>query len=487
LKWVAKNLGVALAYAGTAWIGLRFPYYGEYVTLIWPPVGIAIAALVLGGPRLLPGVALGSLAVNLSNDATAPGVAVSIAAGNALGPYLTATLLTRGLDFRPQLDRLRDVLAFVTVGVLGCPAITASLGTSTLYWFGFAAAENLLEAWSGWFLGDAAGVLCVGAALLVWISPPENPSGERRKASEILALATLSVVTFGFVLRYGGEIGSVADALFPSLIWASLRFGLRGATLTTLAISIATVAATIRGVGPFVGATPQLAMMSVWVFFSTTGVSALLMTALLTERDRAFDHQVHLAGELDHRVKNMLATVLALADMSRSTAKTGSDYVETFVARVRSMARTHEGLASRNWTGMMLDDVIGAVLEPFSAAGFERTKVAGQAVTVSAAAVGSLTMLLHELATNAVKYGAWSRPGGRVDVAWSQHPKDGQVELVWRESGGPEIESTPIPGYGLRLIEGIVEHELGGETRVEFWRSGVECCVRFRLPFAPTV
>jgi two-component sensor histidine kinase len=98
----------------------------------------------------------------------------------------------------------------------------------------------------------------------------------------------------------------------------------------------------------------------------------------------------------------------------------------------------------------------------------------GDTATLAASDVAPLTMVLHELATNAAKYGAWSQKGGRVAVVWACSGNGG-LRLSWRESGGPTLSARPTPGYGLRLIEGIVGHQLGGNTELEFRGDGLVC------------
>jgi len=112
-------------------------------------------------------------------------------------------------------------------------------------------------------------------------------------------------------------------------------------------------------------------------------------------------------------------------------------------------------------------------LAPFGSAGSDYLLASGDTATLSAPKVAPLTMVLHELATNAAKYGAWSRRGGRVTVVWAC--TNGSLRLIWRESGGPALPVRPAPGYGLRLIEGTVGHELGGSTELEFRGDGLVC------------
>jgi two-component sensor histidine kinase len=211
------------------------------------------------------------------------------------------------------------------------------------------------------------------------------------------------------------------------------------------------------------------------MFLAAVGSAMLTGGGLVGERDRALQRQRRLLAELDHRVKNTLATIIALAERSGDDAVDLGDFRARFIGRVRAIARTHEGLARSNWEPMKVGDVVAMTLAPFGNAGSEHLLASGDAATVAAAKVAPLTMVLHELATNAAKYGAWSRKGGRVAVVWAC-AGDGALRLSWRESGGPApAAARPAPGYGLRLIEGTVGYQLGGNTQLDFHGDGLVC------------
>jgi two-component sensor histidine kinase len=246
------------------------------------------------------------------------------------------------------------------------------------------------------------------------------------------------------------------------------------------------VAGTALGVGPFV--VRSEGMLSLWMSLVVAGSAIVTAGGLLAERDHALhqqrrllgelDHALHqqrrLLAELDHRVKNALATVVALAERSGDGAVDLDDFRARFIGRVRAIAQTHEGLARSNWGPMKVTDVVAMTLAPFVGASSDHLLASGDQATLPMHQVAPLTMVLHELATNAAKYGAWSRNGGRVAVAWA-YSADGALRLSWRETGGPELSARPAPGYGLRLIEGIVNHELGGVAELDFSKDGLVC------------
>src|SRR5512139_726973 len=136
IRVLCLNFVVALAYSVTGWLGLQLPYYGEHVTLVWAPSAIALAAVVLAGPTIIPGIFLGSFGLNVTLEPTFPAAAALIASSNTLAPSLAGIVLARSYAFRPQLDRVRDAFAYLRVGVLGTGVVTSTFGALWLCAFG---------------------------------------------------------------------------------------------------------------------------------------------------------------------------------------------------------------------------------------------------------------------------------------------------------------------------------------------------------------
>ena len=202
----------------------------------------------------------------------------------------------------------------------------------------------------------------------------------------------------------------------------------------------------------------------------------------ITERKQAEEEQRLLLDELNHRVKNTLATVLSIAMQTRRYATEEKGFDETFFARVEALSRSHELLTEASWHGASLDEVIRRNLAPYLTNGLDqRVGIGGPGVRLGPNAAVTLGMAFHELATNAAKYGALSSAEGRVDVDWRAHGLDG-IEIDWRESRGPRVEPPSRRGFGSRLIEQGVARELAGETQMIFAADGLWC--RMRLPLS---
>jgi PAS domain S-box-containing protein len=208
-------------------------------------------------------------------------------------------------------------------------------------------------------------------------------------------------------------------------------------------------------------------------------IGALGMVTDITERKRAETQQALLARELDHRVKNTLAAVVALADLSMERADSFQAFREAFAGRVQAMARTHEVLARAQWGEVDVGEVVSIVLAPLESKQAARIVSSGDRGRIKARAMTPLALALNELGTNALKHGALSAPGGSVHVRWRavQHAP---FELTWLELGGPRVAVPSMHGSGLRLIRGLVEYELGGTLEVAFEREGLRC--RLTLP-----
>jgi len=196
------------------------------------------------------------------------------------------------------------------------------------------------------------------------------------------------------------------------------------------------------------------------------------------ERIRAW-----LLAELNHRVKNNLATVQALAHQTRATTSSVDEFERVFNARLMALSRAHNLLMRETWTSAPLADLVGATLAPYGFDGPERVASEGPDVRLAPTAAVTFSLALHELATNAAKFGALSRPEGRVSVTWSVEDLAGRtgVRIAWREAGGPPVEAPQRRGFGLRLIERGAPGELGGEARLEFAPAGVACVFQFPL------
>jgi PAS domain S-box-containing protein len=204
-----------------------------------------------------------------------------------------------------------------------------------------------------------------------------------------------------------------------------------------------------------------------------------------TERRREDERRSLLIEELAHRVKNTLAAVQAISAQTLRQADVPDTLQNDLTERLKALARAHDMLVRNGWEGASLREVVDRTLEPHAAEG-GRFSAAGPPVRLLSHMTVTLNLALHELTTNAVKYGGLSVPGGHVEVAWwLEQRSPGAVPAVvitWRERGGPPVRPPERRGFGSRMLERALPYQSGGEVTLDFAPEGVEC--RIRLPLA---
>jgi two-component sensor histidine kinase len=199
-----------------------------------------------------------------------------------------------------------------------------------------------------------------------------------------------------------------------------------------------------------------------------------------TERKQIEQHQELLVAELDHRVKNVLAQVAVVAASSRQGSRSIDEFLRSLNGRIQSMAAAHTLLSKSGWASVGLDTLVRNQLAPYVTD--TNITISGTDITLTAAEVQAVAKVLHELVTNAAKYGALSVPGGHVSVRWNRQPNgDGaNLMLVWQEHGGPPVKSEIQSSYGTNLIRNLIPHELGGKIDLVLGSEGVSC--RIEIP-----
>lgn len=242
-RWLAFA-ALVIVYVLAGKLGLRFAFVLVSATPLWPPTGIALAALVLGGYRWWPAIFLGAFVTNVT---TAGSVATSlgIAAGNAAEALAGAYLVRRFANGRHAFALPRTIFAFVFGAGFLAPAVSATAGVSSLALAGYAAWRDFGAIWLTWWLGDVAGALVVAPLLIVWANEP-RVGAVRPRLAEALALLVVTLaagaLVFGGAIRTDTRDAPLAFLCLPSLVWGAYRFGPRGAT-TVLAV-LAAIAAT---------------------------------------------------------------------------------------------------------------------------------------------------------------------------------------------------------------------------------------------------
>ncbi len=197
-------------------------------------------------------------------------------------------------------------------------------------------------------------------------------------------------------------------------------------------------------------------------------------------------HCKMLIDELNHRVKNTLSTVQSIVVQALRTPASPEIIRESIESRILALARSHDLLTSDHWEGAGLHDLVENALEPFGVAGgrAERFAITGENVLLPPKATLTLAIAFHELATNAVKYGAFSNEAGSILIDWSVEPAPGGKRLIlcWREKDGPPVMPPSRKGFGSWVLERGLAHELEGSVTLDYRPDGVACTIDFPLP-----
>src|ERR671936_198660 len=310
VRYVVQVGALTAVYVAAAKGGLLLATVGAQVTLVWPPTGIALAALLLGGSRLWPGVALGATLANAST-----GVPVATACGMGTGNTLEALVgagLLRHVGVQPSLERLRDVVALVALAAGLSTIASATIGVTSLVLGGVIPRTAAMPAWGTWWLGDALGDVVVAPAVLVWTARPWRTMGWRRSAEAAVLLVAVVTVSqtvfggwFGVTRLYGLPL---VYLVFPVALWATLRFGPPGAVVFTGVVSSSAIWGVVHATGPFVqGTILRYNLLNTQVFMGVVAVTVLILAAAVAERERAAAHVRALNAELEQRVAERTA------------------------------------------------------------------------------------------------------------------------------------------------------------------------------------
>jgi len=291
--YAVKVAVLAGVYYGAAKLGLNLAFTSPSVTAIWAPTGIALAAVLLWGYRVWPGVALGALLANAWTGV--PFFAVlGITVGNTLEALAGAYLLRELADFRASLERVRDVIALAILGGVVSTTISASIGATSLLLGNEIASEDFGSVWRTWWLGDMGGDLVVAPALLV--AATHWPY--RRAPGRLLEAAALAVAALGVSAFVFSQDTPLIFILFPLGVWAALRFLQPGTVVGILLVASLAIPLTENDSGPFSGQSPDDRLLLAQGFLGIASVTMLVMAAVITERRRAEEEVESIAGTL---------------------------------------------------------------------------------------------------------------------------------------------------------------------------------------------
>jgi PAS domain S-box-containing protein len=290
-------LALAAVYFGAGKFGLSLAVVNASASAVWPPTGIALAALLLWGYRLWPGIFLGAFLVNITTQGTWA-TTLGIATGNTLEGLLGAWLVNQFASGRRAFEQPRDIFNFILLAAGVSTSVSATIGVTTLALGGFARWADFVPIWTTWWLGDAIGAMIITPLIVVWSTISFSHWTLRRllEAAAISAgVLLVSLIAFSNPLN-NPTSRYIRFLLYPSALWAAFRFGQRGAINAVFMIACVAVWGTRRGFGPFVVGKPNESLLFLQTFLGAFSVTNFILGALVSERKQT-EVSLHEAKE----------------------------------------------------------------------------------------------------------------------------------------------------------------------------------------------
>jgi signal transduction histidine kinase/ActR/RegA family two-component response regulator len=518
---------LAAVYVGAAKLGLSLATTAEQVSAVWPPTGIALAAVLLFGYRAWPAIAIGAFVANVTTSESIA-TACGIAAGNTLEAILGAWLLQAVAGFDCSLARLKDVIALIVLAAGASTAICATIGVTSLCLGGAQPWSAFGSLWGIWWLGDAVGDLIVAPLLLTWAVGPWRLRRPLEAAALLALLVAVSWLGFGGRSQDSGGDRPWIYCMFPLVMWAALRFGQRGTTIAALVASALAIWSTVHGFGPFGVGLIHERLLSLQLFVSVVATSALLLSAALAERE-GLEHELRLRlvqlkeadrrkdeflAMLAHELRNPLAPIQNALEIIRLPGASDADVAQAeeilrrqvqhlirLVDDLLDMARIARGTIELRREPVALTEAVARAIE----AAQPLIDVRGHELSVSLpprpvmldADPTRLAQMISNLLNNAAKY---SDPRGRI---WLTAECEGdRLALTVRDRGigiSPEVLPRVFDlfvqaeggrdrthggmGIGLTLVRRLVELH-GGTVEAASGGIGQGSQFTLRLPLA---
>ena len=346
---------LVLLYFVAGKLGLTLAFVNASASAVWPPTGLAIAALLLLGHAYWPAILIGAFAVNLTTSGDLAS-SMGIAAGNTLEAVIAAGLLTSWAGGRGAFERPQGVLRFALVAASAATVVSATIGATSLALAGLARWSEFGAIWVTWWLGDLSGALILTPAIVLWAGagPP------RRERLGVVALIALATIGTGFVVFGGAHTLSIdrypiAFLCFPVLVWAAFSFGPRGAATSALALAAIAVWGTLNGYGPYALASQNESLVLLQAFMAVAAVTSLTLGAAVLDRRRsqsrvlAIEQRLRVVAEdaarvreeflsvATHELRTPLTGLTAYAQLAQRALETGER--DRLASALESIAR----------------------------------------------------------------------------------------------------------------------------------------------------
>jgi two-component sensor histidine kinase len=476
LKYLVELSSVAVIYLAVAKLSLALASVHPSATPIWPPTGFALAVVLLLGYRIWPAIFLAAFIANVTT-AGSTYTSLAIATGNILESVVGAYLINRWSDGLGTFDTPTGVAKFALICFVPSTMISATLGVGSLSLSGYADWADFISIWMTWWVGDLAGALVLTPVILLWTTRGFPGRQEWLQSCAVFgAVIVVGLIAFSPLIEQTPSRGPLAFLAVLPLMWAALRCNQRDTATTALILTCFAIWGTASNGGPFARTNLNESFLLLLAFVISISVPSLALSADVATRKRHENHVEFVMHELSHRSKNLLAVVHGMARQVARQTENFKDFDAAFSDRLRAFADTHDLLVTRGWRGTDIRDLVRMQLIPFVESKEDRLTCEGPALLLSPKAAEQIGLSLHELGTNAAKYGAFSVPAGTVTIQWQLEddgPDKGHLRIAWMERGGPAVNEFQANGFGHTIITQIVPVSLRGRASLQLEPEGV--------------
>jgi signal transduction histidine kinase len=489
---LALVVALAAIYVLAARLGLALDAVAGFATLVWAPTGISLAALLIFGYRVWPGIFIGATVANIL--AAAPvAVALGIGVGNTAEALVAAYLLRRIPNFNIALESVRDAVGLIVLAGVLSTLISASIGVASLFLGNVIATPQLFETWRAWWIGDMMGALLVAPIILVWSSARRAHFQRHLPEGVALGAAVVVVSALTFLSAAPGVVTLATPfhlpyLVFPVLIWAALRFGQRGALTAVFGVSAIAVVGTVLGRGPFVQPALHQSLLSLQIFMAIVTATFLLLGATIAERRRAHEEarqaqqeaaQANLAkseflAAMSHELRTPLNAIAGYADLLKTGVYGGlnekqadalariernEQHLLALIDDVLGFAKVETGRVRLDPETVHVTQAFDAV-EPLIQTELGRKRFVLQRDPLPPrlavrADPKSLQQILANLLSNASKY---TDEGGTITIGAK---RDGATVRIWVRDTGIGISSEEVK----RVFEPFFQADRGNTRR----------------------
>lgn len=466
---------------------------GTPVYPVWPASGINMGMLWVLGIACWPGVALGSFVANLIQyEGTEMMWRYALLApiGDTLEAVLGVWLLRRVADVRSPLTWVGGIARFVVFCALVATGVGAVVGLGLLGVDHRFNPPVMLRDGFVWLVSTSIAVLVIMPMVILWRSRWRRVWDQDDLMHALLIALLLGAVQGWLFFRNGDDARVPPEPLvllsLPLVFWAGSRFGVLGSAATVFFAAVTAIIGTREGLGPFRSYPPDLRQTMLQIYLGVIALVGLFSGAVSCEREAARNQLERQAAfdrllfdELNHRVRNTLASLLAMLDLGKNEARTVDEYSTLVSARIHAMARVHDMLTDQCWKPVAFRVLFESVSADAPPAG--RVDIRGDEVMLAPSQAVAMGMVLHELLTNAHRHGALAFNDGSVLITLDYDQAVQRLVLEWDEHTPSIVSVRWKPGDGMRLIEGLTRSDLRGSVNLHITETGARHRFLIRL------